>query len=70
MKYQLIYILIGSLTIILNIVLLITYLKLNFSIFSKRTRTDIPKESAFEKIDHNIEDSSEDTAHFDEDSQD
>lgn len=68
MKYQLIYILIGSLTIIINIALLITYLKLNFFIPPKRTGTDIPQESAFEKIEQSTEDSSEDTAYFDEDS--
>ena len=67
MKYQIIYILVGSITLIINIVLLAAYLKLNFSILSKKPVTDIPKEPESEKIDQNVVDPSDNTVDFDED---
>lgn len=67
MKYQIIYILIGLITLIINIVLLIAYLRLNFFILSKKTENVIPKKSAYENSEENITDSYENTVDFEED---
>jgi hypothetical protein len=67
MKYQIIYILVGSMTLIINIVLLAAYLKLNFFISPKKTVTDIPKESESKKTDQNVVDPSDNTVDFDGD---
>lgn len=65
--YQIIYILIGLFTLIINIVLLVAYLKLNFFISPKKTAVDIPKESTFEDTNSNIVDAFENTVDFEED---
>lgn len=68
MRYQIIYILIGSITLIINIVLLIAYLRLNFSVLPKKAENSVPKESVFKNIEQNIIEPDENTADFDEDS--
>lgn len=54
-------------TLIINIVLLAAYLKLNFFISPKKTVTDIPKESESKKTDQNVVDPSDNTVDFDGD---
>lgn len=67
MRYQIIYILIGSITLIINIVLLIAYLRLNFFVLPKKAENTAPKESIFKNTDQNIIEPDENTADFDED---
>ena len=67
MKYQIIYILIGLITLIINIVLLIAYLRLNFPILFKKTQNVIGKKSVYESAEENITDSYENTINFEED---
>jgi len=66
MKYQIIYILIGSITLIVNIILLLAYLKLNFSILDKKSEKNKPKEFESDNTDPNIVEPDENTVDFDE----
>jgi len=66
MGYQYIYILIGLLAIIANIVLFIIYLKINFFFLSKKVEPGIPKQSAIEENEQNIMEPFENTIDVDE----
>lgn len=54
-------------TLIINIVLLIAYLKLNFPAFSQKSKNNISDKSIYEKVEENIIDSNENTVDFEED---
>ncbi len=67
MKYLFIYILIGSITLIANIILLVIYLKINY--FNRPKKTKIkPLEEAHSDINNqNVMEAFENTAYADED---
>lgn len=66
MGYQYVYMLIGLLAIIANIVLFIIYLKKNFFFLSKKVETDLPKQYVADKNDQNIIEPFENTIDVDE----
>lgn len=66
MGYQYIYLLIGLLAIIANIVLFVIYLKINFFFLSKKVETDLPKQYATDKNEQNIIEPFENTIDVDE----
>ncbi|WP_010246384.1 hypothetical protein [Acetivibrio cellulolyticus] len=67
MGYQYIYILVGLLALIANIVLLVLYLKINFLFPSKKIKSDPPKLSAINENEQNIMEPFENTIDVDED---
>lgn len=67
MKYLVIYILIGSLTLIANIILLVIYLKINYFSIPKKTTTKPPEEVHSDDKVENIMEDFENTEYVDVD---
>lgn len=67
MKYLVIYILIGSITLIANIILLVIYLKINYFNIPRKAKIKPPEEVPSDKDEENIMKAFENTAYIDED---
>ncbi|OPZ91156.1 MAG: hypothetical protein BWY74_02056 [Firmicutes bacterium ADurb.Bin419] len=67
MKYLIIYILIGSITLIANIILLVIYLKINYFNMPKKTKIKHPEETHLDNNEQNVTEPFENTEYVYED---